>query len=287
MAIDGSKRIHKEFSVLRVGLLEASVICVNPDEEQYKELLGIELKEESKATEYLTTNDAGNTVLRLDFWIEDVKTKDRFKIVYFLENKERENKDETKKQYINSIGNCSWSDDPNNLPDWFVAREYRVAFVGEEDLYNFLKSWLSELDYRDAETVFQLEWKKLMKGNVKEIKEQIGGEWASTIGVAATVAIKERDGEIKEYQGVYNRSFFPPYSLKTFRLVNYSDQTVIDGLKAKKSKDLKMHEKFVLAITDPLYGSKDIYTLKDVKDYISSDYLVATDKVISSEDSSY
>lgn len=287
MGIEGIKREHKEFSVLKVGLLEASVICVNPDEEQYKELLGIELKEESKATEYLTTNDDGNTVLRLDFWIEDVKTKDRFKIVYFLENKERENKDETKTQYINSIGNCSWSDDPNNLPDWFVAREYRVAFVGEEDLYNFLKSWLSELDYRNAETVFQLDWKKLMKGNVKEIKEQINGEWSSTIGVDATVAVKERDGEIKEYQGVFNKAFFPPYSLKTFRLVNYSDQTVIDGLKAKKLKDLKMHEKFVLAITDPLYGCKDIYILKDVQDYNSSDYLVATDKVIKDEDSSY
>jgi hypothetical protein len=59
------------------------------------------------------------------------------KVSFFLEDKERQNKDETKKQYINSVGNCSWAADPNDLPDWFKARDYRVAKIGEEELYEF------------------------------------------------------------------------------------------------------------------------------------------------------
>jgi hypothetical protein len=49
------------------------------------------------------------------------------------------------KQYINSVGNCSWAADPNDLPDWFKARDYRVLKIGEEELYEFLRTWLVTL----------------------------------------------------------------------------------------------------------------------------------------------
>ena len=42
--------------------------------------------------------------LRVDFWLEEVKNKDKFKVTFFLRTKKRENKDGTKKQYINNIG---------------------------------------------------------------------------------------------------------------------------------------------------------------------------------------
>jgi hypothetical protein len=167
--IGGKKREVQNFeSVKRVGLFEGKVVAVNPDAEEYQELLGIELKEDSKATDYLGKSQDGNKTLRLDIWFEEVKTKEKFKTTFFLEDKEKENKDGTKKQYINSVGVTSWADDPNNLPKWFSERDHRVAFVGEEELYTFMRAWLSELDYRDAETTLQLEWKSLMKGNVKD-----------------------------------------------------------------------------------------------------------------------
>jgi hypothetical protein len=31
----------------------------------------------------------------------------------------------------------SWAADPNDLPDWFKASDYRVAKIGEEELYEF------------------------------------------------------------------------------------------------------------------------------------------------------
>lgn len=282
--IGGKKREQTQLPEFtkKVGLFEARVIAINPDIEEYKEILNIELKEDSKAVEYLGTSNDGNTTLRVDIWLEEVKKNEKFKVTFFLENKERENKDGTKKQYINSIGSCAWADDPNNLAEWFTKREHRVAFMGEEDLYNFLRTWLGELDYRDAETTLSLDWKKLMKGNVKDLKDQVNGEWCTNIVALATVKTVIKDEETKEYQGVYNKAFLPAYSIKQFRLIDFSNPSVISGLRQKKSKDLKPHERFVLNVTGE-YGCRDFYTLKDLKDYNSEDNLVASDAVISTD----
>lgn len=287
-SIGGKKRESNqlpEFSK-KVGLFEANVLAINPTAEEYKDLLNIELKEDSRAVEYLGKSNDDNTTLRVDVWLEDVKSKERFKMTFFLENKEKENKDKTKKQYINAVGSCSWSDDPNNLPEWFASRDYRVAFVGEEELYNFLRTWLGNLDYRDAETTLQIDWKKMMKGNVKDIKEQIDGELCTTFVAMATIKTVVKDEETREYQAIYNRAFLPAYSLKNFRLVNYSDEKVLQTLRGKKSRDLKPHERFVVNITGE-YGCKEFYILKDLKDYNADDNLVASDKAISDDGSDY
>jgi hypothetical protein len=270
----------------KVGLFEANVIAINPTIEEFKDKLGIELKEDSKAADYLGMSQDGNKTLRVDIWLEEVKSKDKFKAVFFLENKERENKDGSKKQYINSVGSCSWADDENNLPKWFTEREVRVANVGEEDLYNFMRTWLGNLDYRDAETTLQLDWSKLMKGNVKDLRDQINGEWCTNVVALATVKTVEKDGDIKEYQGVYNKGFLPAYTLKQFRLVDFSSSTILKGLREKKSKDLKPHERFVLNITGE-YGCKEFYTFKDLAEYNADDNLVASDRVLEEDDSDF
>lgn len=286
MSLIGGKKKEQQQQfdapVRKVGLFEANVVAINPDIQEYKEVLGIELKEDSKATEYLGKSQDGNTTLRVDVWLENVKDEEKFKVTFFLEDKEKENKDRTKKQYINSIGSCSWADDANNLPDWFKSRESRVAFVGEEELYNFMRTWLGNLDYRDAETTLQLDWKKLMKGNVKDLKDQIDGEYCTNIVALATIKTVIKDDETKEYQGVYNKAFLPAYAIKQFRLVDFTKNDVVDGLRKKKSKDLKPHERFVLTVTGE-YGCRDFYLLKDLKEYNSEDNLVASDKSISED----
>lgn len=292
--IGGKKREQQSFPEFtkRVGLFEARVIAINPDAEEYKDLTGQEVKENSKTVEYLGTSQDGNDYLRVDVWLQDVKNESedprqgKFKVTFFLENKDRENKDGTKKQYINAVGACSWADDPNNLPSWFTERDYRVAKVGEEELYNFLRTWLGNLDYRDAETVLEIEWKKLMKGNVRDLREQIDGEWSTNIIALATVSIKDKEGESKEYQGVYNKAFLPPYSLKHFRLINYMDEGILKNLRAKKSKELKPHERFVLNVTGE-HGCREFFILKDVQDYNADDNLVASDKAMTSDGDDY
>lgn len=271
----------------KVGLFEANVIAINPTLEEYSTILGMELKEDSKATEYLGTTRDGKTYLRIDVWLQEMKNKENFKVSLFLEDVERENRDGTKKQYINNVGTTAWADDESNLFDWFTKdRDYRVAYVGEEDLYNFLRTWLSKLDYRDARTELQLDWKKLMRGNVSDLKHQIDGEWCNSVVALATVVVKERDGETKEYQGVYNKGFLPGYAMKQFRLVDYTDKRTLDSLKDRKPGDLKPHERFVVNVSGE-YGCKDYYILKEIEEYNPGDNLVASDSYISDDGSDY
>ena len=271
----------------KVGLFEANVIAINPTNEEYKDVLGIELGEDSKATNYLGETKDGNTYLRVDVWLQEVKKKENFKVSFFLEDRERENRDQTKKQYINSVGMTSWADDENNLFDWFKEnREYRVAFIGEEDLYDFLRTWLGQLDYRHADTTLTLDWPKLMRGNVKDLKDQVDGEWCNTIVAMATVVTKERDGETVEYQGVYNKAFLSGYTMRQFRLVDYTDQKIVNQLKARKPRELRPHERFVVKVTGE-YGCKDYYQLKEVEDYNPENNLVASDNYISEDGDDY
>lgn len=287
MAIQGEKRERQALPEIskKVGLFEARVVAINPTAEEFKEILEIDLPEDSKLTDYLGKNRDDNTYLRIDIWLEEVKKKDRFKVTFFLEDKERENKDGTKKQYINNIGTTTWATDPNELPDWFTKRDYRVAKVGEEELYGFMRTWL-ELDYSQSKADLSLEWKKLMKGNVKELKDQVNGAYCTNVAALATVTVRQKDGENKEYQSIYNKAFLPAYYLKNFRLVNYSDPTVQSALRAKKSKDLRPHERFVVNVTGE-YGCKDYYILRDLQEYNPDDNLVASDKTFSSDGSDY
>lgn len=287
MSIQGKMRESNNFETeeLTIGFGTYKVIAVNPDSETYKEITGRDLQEGSKATEYLGEKE-GNVTLRVDFWGENVKTKKKRKTTFFLENKEKTNKDETKKQYINTLGNCSWADDPNNLPDWFSKREYRVAFVGEEELYGFMKTWLGKLDYKDAETTLQLEWKQLIKGNVRDIRSQVDGEFSTSFLWLNEVKTVEKDGETKSYQSIYNRGFLPEFVLKNFRLVDYNKPEEQAKLKVKKSSDLKPHERFVLQVTGD-YGTKNFTILKDEQPYNASLNIVSTNKAIEVDDPSY
>lgn len=286
------QREQQEFAK-KVGLFEAKVIAINPTPEQYKSILNIELKEDSKSTEYIGESRDGNSTLRVSVWLQDIKSEQNFNLNFFLEDRERTNKDGSKYQYINNIGICAWAPDEDSLPQWFKGtandpRDFRVAYVGEEDLYEFLRSWLSKIDYSKPSAELSLDWRKLMRGNVKEITSQIDGEWCGNIVAMATVVTREKDGEFKEFQGVYNKAFLPPYSLKQFRLKDndYTDNRKVEAVLNKKSKDMRPHERFVAKVAGE-YGCKDYYLFKDLQDYDPEMNLVASDKVISDDDADY
>jgi hypothetical protein len=85
---------------------------------------------------------------------------------------------------------------------------------------------------------------------------------------------------------VYNKLFLPPYSIKQFRLVDYSKTETLNKLRTRKAKDLKAHEKFAVNVTGE-YGCKDYFILKDLRDYDPDDNLVASDKAISEDDDEF
>lgn len=303
MAIQGSQREQLETKEKKVGLGEFKVIAVNPTIEEYKSILGINLPEDSKATDYLGESRDGNTTLRLDFWGENTRTKEKDKVTFFLEDKVRENKidedkeedtDKVKKyQFINGVGSCTWAEDVNDLKTWFTKYGTpRKAFVGEEELYLFAKRWLGKLDLFKPNADLSFLWKPLMKGNVNEIKSQINGEFSVPFVWLLTVRTVEKDGETKQYQGVYNKGFLPSYVLPYFSQKDYQSEKVLAAIKAKKEAEkavkdgggvvdkkdkVKDFEYFVLQVTDAEYGCKDFFRLKPLKTYDPAENLMTSD----------
>ena len=285
MAISGSKREIPQGGDFpkKVGIFEAKVIAINPNEREYKDILGIELKEDSNATNYY---DDIKKKLRVNVWLQDVNSDFKTNATFWLEHGEKENKDATKKQYINSIGVCSWASSPDLLPAWFLKRDYRVAHIGEEEFLGFVRMWLGGLDFSDMDTEIFLDWKKVMSGDLKDLKEQIDGEFTQTVGALATVKTVDKEDGPKSYQNIFIKSFFPGYSIKSMRVVDYNNPDVVRGLTFRKSAELKMHERFVVNVAGE-YGCKDYYTFKELHDYDPEANLVESDKVIAADSADF
>lgn len=288
--IKGKQREVTEDFVKKVGLFEATVITINPTLKEYEDILGFTPKNDQKEFEYTGISRDNNSYLRVDVWIKATNSEDKFKIVFFLEDKIRMNKDETKTQYINNIGNCSWAEDAALLPAWFAGREYREAKNGEEDFYNFLRIWLGGLDYRDDETELQLDWQELMKGDVSSIKEQIGGNFSVPFIPLATIVTKTKENvegeeETIEYQGIYNRQFMPFYCMKHFKTTDYNDDETIAKIQDMDIKKMKFHEKFIYNVTGE-YGCNDYYKLSELEEYNKEDNPVNTEETKLSEEAS-
>lgn len=268
-----------------VGLFVGEVIAINPSTSEYETILGYDPKEDSKEQVYTGESKEGNPYLRLDFWIKDTKSDFQYKVVFFLEDRVRKNRDETKTQYINNIGICSWAETEDELPSWFTEREFREAKSGEEDLYKFLRTWLGKIDFFDKKDPAELtlNWKKLMKGDVSEIKEQIDGDFCAPFVALATVITKEVEDEVKEFQGIYNKAFAPEFCMKHFRIVDYNNPMTVAAIEGKKFKDRKLHERFIMDVVDD-YGCKDFYLLSELGDYDPAQNVVVSDSTISSEE---
>lgn len=285
MSIKGKAREQKEF-VKKTGFFEGEVIAINPDREKLEKILGTTLE---KDPEYLSKEEKdGKDIVKVNVvaWVRDVKTGELRNIRFFLKDVLKENKDKTKKQYINNVGMTTWADSEDNLQEWFTSRPYRVAHEGEEELYNFAVTWLNKLDTRDAETVLAFDWSKLMKGNVKEIADQVAGEYSGTICCLVTMRTVDKEGQPMEYEQVYNKEFLPGYTMKQVRLRKI-DTGFIEGAKATEKKKRSKLQKFVLNITDRQYGIKDQFTLGELTPYDPAKNITAGNAVISDEDSSY
>lgn len=302
MEISGSKRENKEFGKV-AGIFEAAVIAVNPDREELEIIYG---GEQEKDPEYLKEKDVvvgkdaeGEDITetvnsaRIVFFLKEKKTGTLLQATFYLEDRDKKNKDGTKNQYINGTGSTSWAVDAGSVPTWFDDGNVRVAKVGEEELYGFAKAWLggsTGLDFSKKTTKFDLGFSDLIKGNVKGLKNQLNGEYAGTVIGVATIRTVEKDGEIKEYQGVYNRSFLPGYNIKFFKTAKFTPE-IIDGYRTdmaskERRKNVKPYQRFVANITDGEYGIKDFYILDEIKTYDPAQNVAAGNDVKASDPNS-
>lgn len=294
MAIGGAARA--EFPK-KVGVFEAKVVAINPDKEDYERLTGFTVDADSKQFEYLGEDkETGVDTLRLNVLLEEVSSKQIFPVNFFLKKKVRTNKDDTKTQFINSVGLTTWAESKEAVKPNFTKfdRTFREAYEGEEELYKFLRAWLNGINFFDKTADLTIDMTKLFNGNVKELTDQIKGSNAGTVMALATIRTVSKDGEDdKEFQNVYNREFLQGNRIKNFRLTNY-DEARVELLKVKKeeykahnlevknsgegkAKYLKDYEDFVLIVSDSEHGVKDFYTFDLLRDYNPDENPVASD----------
>jgi len=289
--IQGKKREFQDNSKM-VGVFEARVVAVSPSKEDLQELLGVDIE---KDIEYVGEKEVdlgdGDKVMvdsaRIAFYVQDVKSKRIFNVSFFLEDRNRHNKDQSKSQFINEVGATTWAEDEEGLQDkkydWFTKRDVRSAKTGEGELYDFVKNWL-QLDYRDPATNLNLDFSKLIKGDVQVLRDQITEDYAGTVTCLAIVTSKDKDGEVKHFQNISNKFSLGGYAIKTFRTKNFTPE-VIAAIKAKPKKELKAIDKFVLGVTDAEYPIKGAYSLKELHDFNPEEHLASSGEVLVGDDS--
>jgi len=299
MSVKGKTRENKEFKK-KTGFFKGEVVAINPSKEQLEKLLETEIEGE---VEYTGTEEVegGETVKKAQivFWVRNLEEEDGRTVYrpvrFFLKDLDRENsvKPEEegtklrKKQYINTVGTTTWADRETNLPEWFKERSYRVAKVGEEELYNFVKAWLNKLDINDAEATLSFDWKKLINGDVRELSGQIKGSYDSSIAPLVIVRRVEKEGEeVKEYEQIYNRNMLPGFAIESLDKKAVNEEFISRAKSTDRKKRNKL-QKFVLEVTDSQYGIKDFFTLGKLEDYDPSKNPVASKKVLMDDDTSY
>lgn len=274
---------------LFVGAGQVRVLAVNPTRKQLAEVLGQEYTEDPEKSEFeyikedvevkyqINGVEKTTTATRLfvDFWVQEVKSEEILKIRFILTNHPQTKKDGSKAQFINQVGQTTWIDEEDNLPEWFTnfvkkdklgnvvnttPKTYRMAMRGESDLYEFLTKWANLNIWEPSSDILVSNNKKFWRGDMYEIQNLVDMLENNTVvpqfGVKSEVKTDE-DGneETVEYQSCFTRAFMTGNSIKEF---NLHAKNGFANVKDSKNFELK---NFVKNVWDEEYGFKD-YTIK-------------------------
>lgn len=242
MAFAAGKATEEEAVIKRyIGIGAVNILAVNPSKSELEKLYNTTLE---KDPEYITKQEVGEGVdkhivdtVRIDFIVKTDPNSECCKgiemvtkIPFFLRKEYRYNRDKTKVQVIDKYGRTAWvtveqakakeipvyANGPANLD-----KDYRPAFVGEEDLTNFIKLYLgipSVMKYNKETGSWYLRENPeesegrlsniidYFKGNFKEIKEVIALQ--PTNRIKCMFGVRSTDSG-SQYQTVYTQMFLP------------------------------------------------------------------------------
>lgn len=210
-----------------IGVGSSYVVAVNPTKKELDAITGYESANEP---EYVVDTDNGKEA-RITFVVKTdsnacngIEMVNR--VMFTLRNAPAYNKDKTKVQVIDKYGNSTWTDVETakaggkllskNGNEMGIDAKYRMAYSGEVELIDFLKtylcvgsafnyvngSWVKKDDADDF--VFGLEHiKDYFTGDFSEIKEAIALQPNNKVKLLYGVRTTD-DG--KQYQAVATRS---------------------------------------------------------------------------------
>ena len=234
----GKAQVSKEATEIKryTGVGSVFVVGVNPNKTELEKLYDREL---DKDPEYLTEKD-GVTSARIDFIIKTDPTAKcsngielLTKFSMFIRNEYRFNKDKTKVQVIDKYGRTAWvtKEQAKNheIPVYKngpanIDKDYRPAYVGEEDITNFLKlflgisnveKWVKNEATGRREVVGLVDNPQDCECRLENIEDYFKGKFneiRDAINLMPNNKIKVLFGvrttdEGKQYQDVYTRKF--------------------------------------------------------------------------------
>ena len=234
----GKTQVSKEATEIKryTGVGSVFVVGVNPNKAELEKLYDREL---DKDPEYLTEKD-GVTSARIDFIIKTDPTAKcsngielLTKFSMFIRNEYRFNKDKTKVQVIDKYGRTAWvtkeQTKNHEIPVYKngpanIDKDYRPAYVGEEDITNFLKlflgisnveKWVKNEATGRREVVGLVDNPQDCECRLENIEDYFKGKFNEIKGainlmpnnkIKVLFGVRTTD-EGKQYQDVYTRKF--------------------------------------------------------------------------------
>ena len=218
-----------------IGVAPVFIKAVNPNKKEHEALFNTTLEE---APNYVTNtevdgNDVANARIQVVFQPDVEKIGFEMPLVtmtLFIQNRPRVGVNSGKTQVIDKYGRTAWAT-PEELAAHAIPvysngpadidKDYRPAYVGEEELMEFVKAYLcipsintwdanlkkmvpnTKVKPEECECRFD-NLDKIFKGDFSEIKDALGFQPTNKVKVMLGVRTSD-DGKL--YQAVYTRKF--------------------------------------------------------------------------------
>lgn len=220
-----------------IGVAPVFITSVNPDKKEHEALFNTTLDEAPKYVGSVEDND-GNSYdnARIQIVLKPDAEKIGFEMplitmALFIQNRPRVGANSGKTQVIDKYGRTAWVTEAelatHAIPMYSngpadIDKDYRPAYVGEEDLIEFVKAYLcipsvttwdnnlkkmvpnTKVKPEECECRFD-NLDKIFKGDFSEIKDALGFQPTNKVKVMLGVRINPEDG--KMYQAVYTKRF--------------------------------------------------------------------------------
>ena len=219
-----------------IGVAPVFIKAVNPDKKEHEALFNTTLEE---APNYLGSvevdgNDVANARIQVVFQPDVEKIGFEMPLItmaLFLQNRPRVGANSGKTQVIDKYGRTAWATAEelasHAIPVYAngpadIDKDYRPAYVGEEELMEFVKAYLcipsvttwdnnlkkmvpnTKVKPEECECRFD-NLDKIFKGDFSEIKDALGFQPTNKVKIMLGVRTDVESGRL--YQAVYTRKF--------------------------------------------------------------------------------
>lgn len=239
--ISKGKQSSEEATFKRyIGVCPVFVKAVNPNKAEHEKLFNTTLED---APVYIQDKEDAEGNSYKNVRISVVLAPDVEKIGFemplvtmplFVANQKRYGANTGKYQIVDKYGRFAWATEAEisakEIPTYAngkkadISNEYRIAYVGEEDLTNFIRAFLCipeitkwdndaqcrvpNTDVKPEECECRLEvesFEKLFKGDFSEIKDILGFQPTNKVKVCLGVRTDANSGRL--FQSVYTKKF--------------------------------------------------------------------------------